>query len=277
MIGPYSVEEIAQILSMADLRSKAAVLIMFSTGCRIDALRELRFGDLSKVSEFNLYRIWMYNRYRKHRYLTFCTPECAAAIDLYRDYRRKFGEKILDKSPVIRERFDIMNPFTAQAPRFLSRRTMTSLFEDALKRASVNQIKPGRKVREVMTSQGFRKAFLTTCDKANMNYSVREMLAGHRLRNMDPHYIYRTEEDVLAEYVKVIPLLTIDPTQRLEQENQELKKNQNDYLAELGDLRQEFNQMKHLLVHLSKESRKEFVDECLQNAGDRADIEWSCD
>ena len=68
--------------------------------------------------------------------------------------------------------------------------------------------------------------------------------------------------------------MTIDPNQRLKKENEELKK---DYLAELGDLRQEFNEMKQLLVHLSKESQKQLVDEFYQKVGDKADIEWSCD
>jgi hypothetical protein len=34
---------------------------------------------------------------------------------------------------------------------------------------------------------------------------------------------------------------------------------------ELGDLRHDFNEMKQLLVHLSKESQKELVDEFFQN------------
>ena len=69
-------------------------------------------------------------------------------------------------------------------------------------------------------------------------------------------------------------MLTIDPNQRLKQENEELKK---DYLAELGDLRQEFNEMKQWLVHLSKESQKQLVDEFHQKVWDKVDIEWSCD
>jgi hypothetical protein len=68
-----------------------------------------------------------------------------------------------------------------------------------------------------------------------------------------------------------------DPTQRLKQENTELRKNQSDYLAELGDLRHEFDKIKQLLVHLSKDSQKQLVDEFFQKAGDKADIEWSCD
>jgi hypothetical protein len=55
------------------------------------------------------------------------------------------------------------------------------------------------------------------------------------LPNRDASYLGNTEEDRLTEYVEAIPLLTIDPNQRLTQENAELKK---DYLAELGELRQ---------------------------------------
>ena len=68
--------------------------------------------------------------------------------------------------------------------------------------------------------------------------------------------------------------MTIDPNQRLKKENEELKK---DYLAELGDLRQEFNEMKRLLVHLNKDSQKQLIDEMREKVMDKADIEWSCD
>jgi integrase len=50
---PYSIGEIEQILSRCDIRARAAVLIMATTGCRIGALRELRFGDLKPYC-----RIW---------------------------------------------------------------------------------------------------------------------------------------------------------------------------------------------------------------------------
>jgi hypothetical protein len=35
--------------------------------------------------------------------------------------------------------------------------------------------------------------------------------------------------------------------------------------------------MKQLLVHLSKDSQKQLVNEFYQKVGDKADIEWSCD
>jgi hypothetical protein len=81
----------------------------------------------------------------------------------------------------------------------------------------------------------------------------------------DIGYNRMTEEDRVAEYVKAISLLTIDSTQRLKQENEELRK---DYLAELGDLREEFNEMKIYLANLDKERQKKLVNEFFQRSGD---------
>ena len=72
----------------------------------------------------------------------------------------------------------------------------------------------------------------------------------------------------------MIDRITIDDKHRLKKRNKELEK---DYLAEIGDLREEFNEMKRLLVHLSQESQKQLVDEFKEKVEDKADIEWSCD
>ena len=114
-------------------------------------------------------------------------------------------------------------------------------------------------------------------DKAGVKDTHRRYLTGHAQVGQDRRYVLPKEEDMLAEYVKVIPYPTIDPNQRLKQENADLRKTQSDYLAELGDLRHDFDEMKQLLVHLSKESQKQLVDEFFQKVGDKADIEWSCD
>jgi integrase len=220
---PYSVNEIEQILSKCDIRSRVVILLMASTGMRIGGLRELRLADIKKIDEFGLYMIWVYNRSRKDRYYTFCTIECAVAIDAYLDYRRSFGEELKDKSPLIREQFNIDNPFTAKAPRFLSPRMMSFVIEDVLKRSGINQIRVGNERRDVMCTHGFRKYFITQCDKAHMAFTVREYLSGHRLPNQDASYIRTTEEDRLAEYVKVIPFLTIDETQRLQDKVKDLE------------------------------------------------------
>jgi len=68
---PNSVTEIEEILSKCkgDYRCTAAFLIMATTGIRIGGLRELHYGDIKKIDEFGLYLLWIYNRYRKDRWL----------------------------------------------------------------------------------------------------------------------------------------------------------------------------------------------------------------
>ncbi|MGH9925899.1 MAG: tyrosine-type recombinase/integrase [Nitrososphaeraceae archaeon] len=174
---PYSIKEIEQILNKCDVQDKVAVLIMLSTGMRIGGLRELQIGDIKKIDEFRLYLIWVYNRSGKARYYTYCTLECAVAIDEYLAYRKRIGEELKDKSPLIRDKFSMDNYF--KAPKFLSTRAMSLLFEEALKKAGVNQVKVGQKKREVMRSHGFRKFFITQCDRSGMSFTVREYLSGH--------------------------------------------------------------------------------------------------
>jgi hypothetical protein len=73
---------------------------------RIGALSELKMKHLTKIPEYNLYQVTVYEN-TKDKYNTFCTPECAKAIDDYLGYRKTSGEKIIDaNAPVIRERFD---------------------------------------------------------------------------------------------------------------------------------------------------------------------------
>lgn len=222
---PYSAPEVERILEKCDVRSKVVVYIMVSTGMRIGALPSLRIEAIRRIDEFVIYIIWSYNRSKQSRYFTFCTPSCAAAIDAYLDYRRSFHEEIKDKSPLIREQFNIDNPFTANAPRHISTRSMAHMVEGALRRSGVNQINrsQGHKRRDVMRNHGFRKFFIRKCMKAGLTESVWKSLVGHRLPRTDSSYVRLTEEEMFAEYVKAIPLLESDANQRLKQENHELK------------------------------------------------------
>jgi site-specific recombinase XerD len=111
---------------------------MVSTGMRIGGLCGLQIGDLKRIDEFGLYLIWVYNRSKKDRYYTFCTPECAKAIDDYLEFRKRSGEDTSkDKFPLIRDLFNMDNYF--KAPRFLSVWALLHIFDDVLKRAGVNQ------------------------------------------------------------------------------------------------------------------------------------------
>ena len=100
----YSREQIETILQICDIRSRAVVLIFASTGIRIGALPELKLKSLMKIRD--LYQFTIYEGYDQE-YTTFCTPECAVAIDNYLSFRERQGEKFDGESYLIRQEFDI--------------------------------------------------------------------------------------------------------------------------------------------------------------------------
>ena len=114
---PYSIEEISRIIDKCDIRSQAVTLLMASTGMRVGAVSGLRILDIKNIDEFGLYLIWVYSSSKKDRYYTFCTPECAKAIDDYLAYRKRLGEELKDSSWLIRNKITIDNPFTAKTPK----------------------------------------------------------------------------------------------------------------------------------------------------------------
>ena len=270
---PYTREEIAKILSVCDLREKAMILLMASSGVRIGALCSMQISDLTEVDfqGSKLYKVQVYARTRD-KYTAFTTSESYNAIQEYLNFRKRYGEELKDKpkSPLFRKHFNKEDPFIINVPKGLSDVSVKKAVDGVLK-------KSGAKTSECMRSHAWRKGFKSICEQSGMKSINVEMLLGHDI-GISGHYYRPAESDMLEDYMThAADALTIDPNQRLTQENAQLKKNQSDYLTELGDLRHDFNEMKQLLVHLSKENQKELIDEFHQKVGDKADIEWSCD
>jgi integrase len=87
---PYTTDEIRQVIEECDLRSKAIILILCSTGMRKGALHSMRIGHLTEMKfkeSLKIYRVEIYAGSRDH-YFSFCTPECYSAINKYLDDRR---------------------------------------------------------------------------------------------------------------------------------------------------------------------------------------------
>ncbi len=149
--------------------------------------------------EHNLYLIQVYSTSAKRdRYYTFCTPECAKAIDDYIAFRKRLGENVSkDNSvaPLIRNKITIDNPFTTQSPKFISDRAIELIVEDLLKQAGLKQNQ-----NQVMKTHGFRKWYANQCSRSHIDYPIREYLIGHRLPGQDSSYNRMTEEDRLSGY-----------------------------------------------------------------------------
>jgi site-specific recombinase XerD len=236
----YNHQEIQDILVKSDERSRVVVLLMASAGMRIGAMQVLRIGDLSRIEEYDLYKITVYANSPKDRYYTFCTPECAAAIDSYLAYRKRFGEELKPSAPLIREQFDIDDPFHIKYPKNLSENAFFYIIKHLLKRAG--------KSDNVKQSHGFRKAAITQMIKAKVDYDSREYLVGHKgSRGLGVNYDRTTEEDRLAEYLKAVDLLTINSENRLKRKIHQLE---SEHSEEWNALKSEMNELKQLLSYV---------------------------
>ena len=68
---------------------------------------------------------------------------------------------------------------------------------------------------------------------AGVKDTHRRYLTGHAQVGQDASYVLPTEDDLLAEYVKAIPLLTIDQTQKLKTRVKEIETERSQEMVEL--------------------------------------------
>jgi len=228
---PYEYEEIRRLLDIADERMRTVILLLASTGMRIGAIPGLRLRNIEKVeidAATSIYKITVYEGF-KEEYITFTTPECTAAIDSYLKMRERYGEKLNTNSFLIREQFDVRDPFVISKCKEVKANTLTGKLIDLAVRAGIRQKevlegKPHGTIRnDVPIAHGFRKFFTTQLFKSDVKSELRWLLEGHNLKANDPAYVKIQEADLLEEYQKGIDNLTIDPANRLQRTVEVLK------------------------------------------------------
>ena len=218
----YSSEQIKILVDNADMRDKAVILLLASTGMRAGALPKLRLKDLTEVE--NLYKIRVY-KHTHEQYYCYCTHEARQSIDLYLGYRRRAGERLQDDSPLFRRRFNPEQDGTIARP--IAFGAVVQIIGRLLDKTSVRPIAHTKEGQHPARTNlpmlhAFRKFFVTQCIRAKVEYGARELLAGHRT-GLDSHYDRRNESEILDEYNKAINFLTIDPANRLHHEVKKLK------------------------------------------------------
>lgn len=234
----YTVDQIKLLVDNADMRDKAIILLMASTGMRGGAVPKLKLKDLKPID--NLYKIRVYKKTHE-QYHAFCTPEARHAIDDYLAYRKRATERLEDNTPLFRQRFNPEKDETIVRPIGFS--SIASIIFQLLNKTGVRPKIPRtegqqNKRTSLPMIHGFRKFAITAMIRAGVEFGAREQLVGHKT-GLDSHYDRRNEGEILAEYSKAIPLLTIDPKNRLEREVKTLKEENTQiqkYLAKIDNL-----------------------------------------
>lgn len=202
----YTHEEIQKLLAASDERFKVVILLMASTGMRVGAIPDLRIGDLTKIPEYNIYKILVYARSKRDHYYCFSTPECAVAIDSYLAYRERCGESLKPGAPLIREQFDMYDRFASAHPRKITLDSIKKTAERTIQKAGIDT------TGKVKRCHGFRKFAITMMIKGKVDYNAREYLVGHKVsRGLDQNYDRTSEEDRLSEFLRAVDLLTLHP------------------------------------------------------------------
>ncbi|KFM19418.1 integrase family protein [Marine Group I thaumarchaeote SCGC AAA799-P11] len=206
----YTTEEIKEMLSLTTkLRSKAIIHFFASTGCRPSAIADPIFR-LKHVEEMNhkCKSILVYSG-SKEKYYAFLTPEASKALDSYLNQRKLNGEKLDEESPVFANISDF--PTTKQA--HLSVNSTNQIIRDILKKSSIERKRNGQR-HDKAELYGFRKRFNTILKLENeINSNIAEKLMAHK-RGLDGTYLQPTKEECFGEFIKAIPQLTIDSTQK---------------------------------------------------------------
>lgn len=230
----YSAEEIQKLLDIVDDRFRAVILLLASTGMRVGAISSLKISNLDEISsEINsqeFYKITVYEGFNEE-YITFCTPECKISIDSYLAMRERYGEKLAANSFLIREQFDIRDPFAIVSKcNGIKSNTLSRKLIDIAERAGIRSrdlLEEGKHRatirKDVPIAHGFRKFFSSQLVQSDLKTELRWLLEGHNLKGNDSNYVRVSEKRLQEEYEKAIDNLTIDPANRQKREIQILK------------------------------------------------------
>lgn len=241
----YTREEIQTLLNFSDIKLKAIVLLLSSTGMRIGALGTMLKSHLEDKG--NCYGIKVYKGCKGGgKYLIWCSPEARKALEDYFQYRERYGEKIGPNSPVFRNDFDTDIIESARRVKSLSSDAMRiDIYEHLVKAGLriVDHVNINNR-NEVGMTKGFRKFFKTQLVLARVDPELRELFIGHSQKKLEHVYTRMTEDQIFEEYSKAIPFLTIDPANKLQNQVQELTEKQDDLTLLKLEHRQEMNEMR---------------------------------
>lgn len=244
----YTYEEIQTLINVADMKLKAVILLMASSGMRVGALSVTRFGHLKRIGD--LYKISVYEGQKgKGKYYTFCTPEAAKSIDIYLQFRERCGEKLTADSPLFRKDFDIdfheaaRNQVMPSSYHSIRMDVFNCLIKSGVR--TIDHVNSFRNRKEVKMTHGFRKFFETQLVNAKLHEIIIRKLTGHSERdNLTQLYSKQTERELLLEYEKALDALTINPENRLKRkvEKLEFEKSKIDQLVlEMQEIKKAMN------------------------------------
>jgi len=237
---PFTTDEVfAMVKKAIKPRDIFTIHYLASTGTRPKSIEDpiLRLKHVVDMSH-DCKAIKIYED-SKEGYWAFLTPEASRAYNDYLKWRKINGEVITEESPLF-----ATYPNEHQTKKTnLSADCLRQSLEKIMKSARTERVKTGNRYDKAIV-YAFRKRFNGILKMNNsVNSNIAEKLMAHK-RGLDGTYLQPTRKECFAEFVKAIPQLTIDPTERknleLEQKDKKItelkaKENQIDLLKQRLD------------------------------------------
>jgi integrase len=214
---------------------------------RRGALPELKYGDLKWIEKYQIYEIRVYAGFPEE-YTSYCSIECAAALNSYLDFRRNYGEVITDDSYLIRKQFNTRNhkgkikvSYATDPPQKhkISNKNIEKMLYHLLYDSGI---------RNYM-SHAYRKFFENKCLESGVDPFYVSVLMGHKAGIGVERSYYRPdsiqgEYSLLELYVKkAMPYLTISDESRLKLKNRELEIRLKEESSRFDSLQEQINQI----------------------------------
>jgi len=216
---PYTTEQISLMLqSERDIRNKAIVHFIASSGIRVGAIEGLRIKHVVDFKE-GCKKVMVYAD-TKDEYLTFLTPEASSVLDQYIDKRKNNKEYLTDESPLFR----ISHRLRMEKAKPMKTGSIVSVIERVVKRIGLRNGKITKRY-DTQLDHGFRKRWNTIVKNTDgMKIILAEKMMGHAVTiRLDDTYNVPDEERLFAEFRKAIPELTIDSSARKQAELEAVK------------------------------------------------------
>jgi hypothetical protein len=258
-----TIEELKKLLEYPDRRIKAIVYTMASSGIRLGAWDYLRWGDVRPIEidgKIVAAKIIVYAG-EDDEYFSYLSLEALNELENWMKYRESSGEVINDNSWLMRDLWDTRVPQgrgLVTHPKKLASLGIKRLMERAIWAQHLRKkLEPGKKRHPYQANHSLRKWFKTRCEIAGMKPINVEKLMNHSCGVSDCYYRI-TSAELLQDYLKAVPLLTINGDNLiLQKQLEELteKTNNTDYL-----LNAKLQEKNDALITLSDQVMKLMVE-----------------
>ena len=238
-------EEVRLLLKHCGSKRNRAIIHVFSaTGCRPEALADLKLKNISEMP--NGYTSVIFYAGTNNELQHFYHPEVTSAVNDYLDDRRQEGEKLEPESYLFRQKRWLVN-----SESHLTLTGIESIIDNLMKHAGIKRIKMNDKRYDLPVCNGFRNRFNTILKRnSDISYPIAEKFLDHKLR-MEPSYLFPTKEEFFDEYKKAVPELTISNEWKLKMENENkqkrIEKLESDKDIQMKDMQAQIDSVKELL------------------------------